>query len=686
MIFVQKIYVSFFAATLFCVVASAQHSWSEDLQLLRSGEKREWDTFPEGSQPAIFKHTFNWKEASKPGTLRLSQHNVKQRWQVEVNGEKVAVLHRDENPLTAYWEVDSKFLRDGENTLTVQNTERKPRGSDDILVGRVELIDRPLDKVLNEATLSVNVTETKQHNPIPSRITIINEHGELQMVGAESNDHLAVRTGTVYTSTGQATFGLPAGKYTIFAGRGFEYSLTKRELTVKAGNKVTLNLEIERQVDTTGFIACDTHVHTLTNSGHGDSSVQERMITLAAEGIELPIATDHNVQIDHRSFAKEMNVSQYFTPVVGNEYTTSVGHFNIFPLSATEPPPNHKLDNWPDIFEELNRTAKPPVIILNHARDVHGGTTPFGPKNHLAIVGENLHGWPIGFNAMEVINSGATQTDPRQLFLDWMNMLNAGHRVTPVGSSDSHDVTRYTVGQGRTYIRSTDTNAGKISVDGAVKNFLDGDVNISYGLFTTLDLHEAAANDDHVILNIETQSPYWIHPTEVSVFANGREIFLVPNDKTGSISWKKSVRLPKPKHDVFYVAIATGPGIEQPYWRTALPYQPDSISTKTYVIGCSGAKWFDADGDGKITSAREYAEQLFSAAGKDLPKALRLFEEGMFDSAVGAHLAHTFRKNGGSLASKEFQSGIRSTVPGIRDGFNDYLREWRDSQIARSTR
>lgn len=685
MISVQKYFSFFFAAVLFCAVASAEHPWSEDLQLLRSGEKREWDTYPEGSQPSSFTHTFNWDKTSKPATIRLSQHNVKQRWQVELNGEKVVVLHRDENPLAVYWEIAPKLLRKGENTLTVQNTERKPRSRDDILIGRVKVIDRPLEKILNEATLSINVTETKSHSPIPSRITIINEDGELQMVGAESNEHLAVRPGTVYTSTGQATFGLPAGKYTIFAGRGFEYSLAQQEVTVKTGDKVTLNLKIERQVDTTDFIACDTHVHTLTNSGHGDSSVQERMITLAAEGIELPIATDHNVQIDHRPLAEEMNVSQYFTSVVGNEYTTSVGHFNIFPLSATEPPPNHKLDNWPEIFEELNRIAKPPVIILNHARDVHSGTTPFGPKNHLAIVGENLHGWPIGFNAMEVINSGATQTDPLQLFRDWMNMLNAGHEITPVGSSDSHDVTRYTVGQGRTYIRSPDANAGNISVDAAVKSFLDGDVNVSYGLMTTLEVSKDDDKED-VVFKIETQFPHWIQAREMTLFANGRWIYRDSPDKAKTSPWSRKFRLPKPKHDVFYVAIATGPGIEQPYWKTALPYQPDSVSTETFVIGCSGARWFDADGDGKFTSAREYAEQLFLAAEKDLAKALQLFEEGEFDSAVGAHLAHTYRKNGGSLSSKEFQAGMRSTDLGIRDGFSDYLREWRDSQIARSTR
>ncbi|MFC1759526.1 hypothetical protein ACFL2H_12295 [Planctomycetota bacterium] len=67
----------------------------------------------------------------------------------------------------------------------------------------------------------------------------------------------------------------------------------------------------------------------MTHSGHGDATVEDRMITLAAEGIEMPVATDHNVHIDHRSFARQGNVSKYFTPIIGNEVTSGIGHVNI---------------------------------------------------------------------------------------------------------------------------------------------------------------------------------------------------------------------------------------------------------------------------------------------------------------------------------------------------------------------
>ena len=50
-----------------------------------------------------------------------------------------------------------------------------------------------------------------------------------------------------------------------------------------------------------------------------------------------------------------------------------------------------------------------------HARDLHNGFRPFGPEHFDANAGEQVDGWPIGFNAMEVVNSGAVQTDPLQL-------------------------------------------------------------------------------------------------------------------------------------------------------------------------------------------------------------------------------------------------------------------------------
>ena len=56
------------------------------------------------------------------------------------------------------------------------------------------------------------------------------------------------------------------------------------------------------------------------------------MLRIASEGIELAVATDHNHHTDYRPSAKALGVEEHFTPVLGNEVTTAIGHFNIFPI------------------------------------------------------------------------------------------------------------------------------------------------------------------------------------------------------------------------------------------------------------------------------------------------------------------------------------------------------------------
>src|SRR5205085_716148 len=181
----------------------------------------------------------------------------------------------------------------------------------------------------------------------------------------------------------------------------------------------------------------DPHVHTLTHSGHGDATLAERVVTVAGEGLELPVAAEHNKQADYRAAAVRAGVRAYFTPVVGNEVTTPVGHFNVFPLPAGGPVPEFRVKDWKALAAGLPAAAGPRVVVLNHPRDLHAGFRPFDPRRFIALTGEDFDGWELPANAVEVVNSGAQQTDVLRPFRDWFGLLNRGSFVTPVGSSDS---------------------------------------------------------------------------------------------------------------------------------------------------------------------------------------------------------------------------------------------------------
>src|SRR5947208_15026550 len=98
------------------------------------------------------------------------------------------------------------------------------------------------------------------------------------------------------------------------------------KLRLFIGQNTRITLPIAHEVDTPGFVAADTHSHTYTFSGHGDAGVDERVITLAGEGIELPIAADHNHFTEYQPRQEALGASQFFASVVGDEVTTGNGH------------------------------------------------------------------------------------------------------------------------------------------------------------------------------------------------------------------------------------------------------------------------------------------------------------------------------------------------------------------------
>jgi hypothetical protein len=498
----------------------------------------------------------------------------------------------------------------------------------------------------------------------------------------------------LYTADGKANFSVPAGQYTVYAGRGFEYSLAKVEATLSAGQTARHTLSIRREVPTTGYVACDPHVHTLTYSGHGDATIAERMITLVGEGIELPIATDHNIHIDYEQHAQRLGVRRHFTPVIGNEVTTAVGHFNTFPVMQGARVPDHRPKEWPAILDEIFATPGVKVCILNHARDQHSGVRPFGPDRFNAATGQQLDDWPMRFNAMEIINSGATQTDPLQLARDWMALLNRGHLVTPVGSSDSHDVARYIVGQGRTYVRCDDSDVARLDIEAAVANFVQGRVHVSYGLLAELTVKYgsgelAALAGDEVEVAVRVLGPHWTAATSVRLYANGqliREEAVSPPAgsqlRTG-VKWEHVWKLPRPRHDVHLVANSLGQGIDAPYWPTAKPYQPTSPDWNPRTLGISGAVWLDGDGDGSRSSARDYAQRVV-APRSDWEKLTAALAP--YDAAVAAQAGQLYRMAGGSFDEKLLEQALSSAPPHVAKGIRTYWQAWRENELAQAGR
>jgi len=665
----------------------------DQLHYLGTPGDPEWEEFagrtPQGRRLEV---RFTASANTNENTLLVRQRDVKLDWGVELNGRKLGKLFLSEQDLIQSFTIPAGALSAGENVLSVI----PPRERDDIEVGEVKLDSRPAKAALNESALMISVLDDDTRQPLPCRITVVDRNGSLFPFYVENSQAsnpgnqpstnnpqptLAIRPGVVYVGGGTVRIGLPAGAYTLYASRGFEYSVRTQHVTLPPGRTYPLTLRIRREVPTQGMVACDTHVHTFTYSGHGDATVEERMLTLAGEGIELPIATDHNTLTDYREFARKMKAQDFFTPVIGDEVTTEFGHFNIFPVLAGSRVPNHRIAEWPKLMEELRSTPGVRVVVLNHPRNVHSNFQPFADKNFNPVTGENRRGFEFSFDAMEVANSSALQSDLMLTFRDWFALLNYGYRVTAVGSSDCHDVSRYIVGQGRSYVRCDDATPGTINIEQACQGFLQGRVLVSLGLLTQMTVEDrfgvgdlATGLGELMRVTVTVLGPSWTSADRVELFANGVRIRDQPIDAPVSPVEKTRITwlIPKPAYDIHLVAIASGPSVSAPYGSVPKPYQPTSRSWVPCVLGATNPIWIDGDGDGKFTAPRAYAKEMVQRIGADPGKLI--VELAKFDEAVAIQAASLCQAAGRDVRSAEVMQLLNASLQHVQRGFAAYAR------------
>jgi hypothetical protein len=284
---------------------------------------------------------------------------------------------------------------------------------------------------------------------------------------------------------------------------------------------------------------------------------------------------------------------------------------------------------------------------------------------------------------MEVINSGSLQSNNFQLLEDWFGMINRGHFLTPVGSSDSHDVTRYLVGQARTYIKARDDKPGEINIQEVVRNFLAGSVAVSLGLFTQITINnkfgagQLVPPTNQISVTVRVLGPGWTSVNHVALYANGEKIreAVCANTNQPGIKWTKTWILPKFKHDVFLVAIAEGPYTYQPFWPLVKPFQPASAKWTPAVIGSTGAVWIDSDGDGLRSSAYRYADLVWKKSKGNIDTFIQRLNS--FDEATAVQAASILMVKGWSLQEPELKKALSIAMPGVKKGFQKFIDEWK---------
>lgn len=185
-------------------------------------------------------------------------------------------------------------------------------------------------------------------------------------------------------------------EYDVYISRGPEYDVdVKKGITLRAGERVSLNATLRRVVDTEDYVTADLHVHS-GNSVDSAMGLEPRLLSAAAEGLEIVVSTDHNFITDYASTIAGLKLQDWLRGIVGVELSTlEAGHFNGFPLNydvgtashfpfvdycypAQAEKSNQSAFDWvqcsPDkLFSQLRKLGKygpeKTIVQVNHPRD-----------------------------------------------------------------------------------------------------------------------------------------------------------------------------------------------------------------------------------------------------------------------------------------------------------------------------
>lgn len=362
---------------------------------------------------------------------------------------------------------------------------------------------------------------------------------------------------------------VPPGRYQLVVSRGPEFDAHKRWMEIVADKTEEVNVTLGRVLNTTGFVSADFHVHAIDSM---DTFVPraERVVSMAAEGVEYFVATDHDRVTDMSPEVARAKAQALVRAGIGDEVTAyNTGHINVFPLKvdprsvtggaldwgrAGVPPgsdyPSHgSYDLSPaEIFALAPKDA---VVQINHINDPALGMFSLtGIDTAMVPPQSNVHPGDIrqdpsirnfyddGYTALELWiedNDVQTKTFLESNLGDWFNLLNQGIIRTGTANSDTHDLVGIQAGGPRNFVASPvdvpeaiddaviahSVNEGRsIGSNGPfVRVTVQGDDEKKAGLALGLPLMVPATNGFGQ-LRIEVTSPRWCEFDRIEVYTN----------------------------------------------------------------------------------------------------------------------------------------------------------------------
>lgn len=359
---------------------------------------------------------------------------------------------------------------------------------------------------------------------------------------------------TIYCARGSGEAEVAPGRYEVSVLRGYEYIPVETEVVIEPNGTARLDAVLFHAVDTRGFMSADMHIHA-GPSGDNKITIPERIVTAAAEGLEVAVSTDHEAIISWQPGIEATGLGDWVATVLGEEVTATVPeHMNMFPVEsrfdvdARGGPVRWYGMGIGEVYQAMyDRGAA--IAQLNHPRgymdmiryDRGSGTARLKHPEYMGLSpGDSLWSW--NFDSIEYQNGNKRVFDSagrRGTFEDWMSFINLGHQVTAVGNTDVHDFGL--PGSPRNYFPSRTDSPSEFDVADLVEAVRDGRILVSTGAFARVEVNgeagmgdTAIADGDEVEVWVYIESIPQIDVSHFKVFVNcdqALEVDIEPTDE-----------------------------------------------------------------------------------------------------------------------------------------------------------
>ena len=386
-----------------------------------------------------------------------------------------------------------------------------------------------------------------------------------------------------WTSDGHITGFVEPGSYRVTASSGFDFELDGRDVSLQGATPFVADFTLTRAIRRDGYLTLDAHLHA-GPSIHGEITLEERLVTNLAEGLDAMCASDHDRVVDYGAALARTGLGDRMIVLPSEEISTFLnGHFNPYPVRLRpELPDNGRIDWWDsmsvdEMFREAIDDMGAIVVQINHGGG-NGRGAFFNEGGFDPITGEIARPdrWSDLFNVMEIQNGkgGADRQVPV-----YYGLLNHGKRVGVTGVSDSHHRIPE-AGFARTYVWLGDEEPTPEAIAIAVR---DGHAVVSAGpmIFLRADAGDGAQVREGdtlsldapgmVHLAIRVEAPSWIPVETVTLVQEGVDVETI-EVVDGAPVWLDVTREVPVDRDTWFVVRADGSSDLAPAYSGGEPF------------------------------------------------------------------------------------------------------------------